>query len=1095
VLSSGIESGSTTQVTLTAKDTAGVQETSGGATFSFGLGSGTGSGTFSNLTDHNDGTYTATFTGTTIGTNTITATINGQPVSSKWANAPSMATPRGYQTATVLGNGNVLVAGGLDNNNVPLASAELYHPDTNTWSSAGSMTSPRRQQGATLLSSGKVLVATGDNNGSLPSADLYDPATNTWSATGPMIEGRGAPTATRLNNGEVLVAGGYDAGYLNSSELYNPATNTWSAAAPMSLARDGASAILLGSGKVLVFGGEGYIAEAELYDPTSNTWSSAGSMASGRGYSTATLLISGKVLVAGGAQNATAELYDPTSNTWSSAGTMSAVHEYATATLLGNGKVLVAGSEQGENAGRTRGGNITGASDLYDPAMNTWSSTSILSTPRWAHTAALLGNGKLLIAGGFGTSGALASVELYDSTVSTSTLPSITVTVGPISTSQSTLDVSAVSPAHVTSGGTMIVTLTARDSARNRETSGGATIGFALGSGTGTGTFGNVTDNNNGTYTAIFVGTSGGTNTITATINGQSLASALPTITVTGPISVLQSTVHVSDANVSSGATIIVTLTARDSAGNQEISGGATVAFALGSGAGGGTFGSVTDHNDGTYTATFVGTIAGSNTITAMIDGQSLTSAPPTITVIGPADPTRSIVTVSASSIQVNAIIQVTLTPIDTNGNLVDPNGLVFSFALGAGTGDGNFSNVFPGGTDSGNFTATAVGTVTIKAYIGGVAVTSMQSVVITPSPWTPTGPMQIVEGVPGQVLQFSTATLLPLPDGRVLVAGGGNDDGTAGTELYNPNTNTWTTAHSLPMPTMGHTATLLVGTGQVLVAGGGNDAFIDSPSNSALYQPDGAGGTWLPTGQMLTPRAFHSAAWLPGDKVLVTGGNPVSGSSVSVLSSAEMYSNGSWSAAGNMSTPRLGHTETLLGNGKVLVAGGGDNAGSGLSSAELFDPAVSSGNPWSSIASMHVVRVGATATLLKDGRVLVAGGDSSGTAELFNPATNTWTYAASLITPRSGHTATLLNNGEVLVVGGDSSTGQGSFSTAEVYDPVSDRWSSAGTLAGGGFFGHTATLLSNGQVLIAGGGAVAQLYSPPATAHIAIPTALPRAR
>ena len=198
-----------------------------------------------------------------------------------------------------------------------------------------------------------------------------------------------------------------------------------------------------------------------------------------------------------------------------------------------------------------------------------------------------------------------------------------------------------------------------------------------------------------------------------------------------------------------------------------------------------------------------------------------------------------------------------------------------------------------------------------------------------------------------------------------------------------------------------------------------------------------------------------------------------------STLAQAEA---GTWSSADSMHDPRDGHTATLLSNGKLLIAGGcaGENGNSlGLASAELYDPATGT---WTLTGSMTTARVGPTATLLPGGAVLVAGGievDQQillGSAELYDPTTGSWTITGSLNIARHLHTATLLPGGKILVVGGS-----GGDASAELYDPATGTWAFTGSMTTARIE-HTATLLASGKVLVVGGsrfGASAELYDP----------------
>jgi N-acetylneuraminic acid mutarotase len=304
-----------------------------------------------------------------------------------------------------------------------LASAANVKAQEPTWRPTGSLATARMGHTATLLANDKVLVAGGSTTGS---AELYDPETGQWSATGSLSTSRVYHIAVRLANGKVLVAGGYGDSYLTyltTSEIYDPDTGGWSAAGNLSVARvEGATATLLADGRVLVTGGSPGGSSAELYDPATGAWSSAGTMNSARYYHTATLLANGKVLVAAGGNESnlptSAELYDPATGSWTATSDLITARYIAgenvgshTATLLPNGKVLVAGGLDIED----NAFNPLATAELYDPATGQWSATGSLTTSRVGQAATLLPNGKVLVAAGYGDNQSkLISAELYD---------------------------------------------------------------------------------------------------------------------------------------------------------------------------------------------------------------------------------------------------------------------------------------------------------------------------------------------------------------------------------------------------------------------------------------------------------------------------------------------------------------------------------------------------------------------------------------------------------------------------------------------------------------------------------------------------------
>ena len=179
------------------------------------------------------------------------------------------------------------------------------------------------------------------------------------------------------------------------------------------------------------------------------------------------------------------------------------------------------------------------------------------------------------------------------------------------------------------------------------------------------------------------------------------------------------------------------------------------------------------------------------------------------------------------------------------------------------------------------------------------------------------------------------------------------------------------------------------------------------------------------------------------------------------------------FSPTGSMSTARYGSTATLLPNGKVLVAGGFGSA----ASAELYDAAT---GLFSWTGSMSTARPSHTATLLPNGKVLVAGGNLA-SAELYDPSTGLFSSTGSMSIVRSAHTATLLPSGKVLVTGGTNSSFPPATASAELYDPSTGLFSPTGSMSSARYF-HTATLLSNGDVLVVGG---TNLFSNPLSGEL----------
>jgi hypothetical protein len=283
-------------------------------------------------------------------------------------------------------------------------------------------------------------------------------------------------------------------------------------------------------------------------------------------------------------------------------------------------------------------------------------------------------------------------------------------------------------------------------------------------------------------------------------------------------------------------------------------------------------------------------------------------------------------------------------------------------------------------------------------------------------------------------------AVAAPLPDGRVLVAGGYNDGGgghyLASAEVFNPATGAFSSAGigAMSTPRRGAVAAPLPD-GRVLVAGGSYDDGTEHFLASAeVFNP--ATGTFTAVNDMGAARVRAAAAPLPDGRVLVAGGNNGS----TRLSSAEVFNpaTNAFTPVNDMSTDRARMGAAPLPDGRVLLAGGTN--GAPLSSAEIFNPAT---NTFSSadIGAMGTARQAPAAAPLPGGRVLVSGGvyfEGLGgylaSAEVFNPATNSFSSAGigAMGTARTGAVAAPLPDGRVLVAGGfDGST---RFSSAEIF-------------------------------------------------------------
>lgn len=801
------------------------------------------------------------------------------------------------------------------------------------WVMTAPLNSGRQLHSLTALPDGKVLAAGGQLSGgsdfTTATAELFDPMTGKWHETGSMITARSMHTATLLQSGRILVVGGQEPSAENSAEIYDPAVETWQATPPLPSRHEGNTATLLRDGRVLVAGARGDLVEGgnflptgregttvDIFDPSTGAWVAANDMHSRREWHSATLLDGpecdtdppphcGKVLVVGGDQDGsalyehvsgTAEMFDPATGTWSIIAPPQFGRARHSATVINGpqcqqvprpvhcGRVLVAG-------GSCRACQVAFASaEIYDPAANRWIPASPLRHPRRLHSATLLWDGTVLMAGCDNSYCNPLSTESYDP--------------------------------HKVDGNTGLVGVTTDAASMHQPHTFGATTllpsGRILVAG---GRSGGANDEKRSAE--VFVPSSLAP-TITSISPSVGFAGTSIEIRGTGFEDVLAVRFGAAQSSFQRVSLTLITATAPP-----HPDGSVQVVVVTKAGSSAASFSS-----GFTYGAHWQ-------------EHSPLTACSPSSSSCA----SRYLHTATTLS---DGSVLITGGCCDANGlglssaQLFDPSSAAWTptASLAVGRSD-HTATLLDGPACAGNSSPQYCGEVLV---VGGRATPMLTFYPSQTAPgaerynpsaktWTPTLPTASAR---------MTHTATQLADGRILVVGGRNNEDSylvlPTAEIYDPRTGGWTDAKPMAYARFGHSATLLE-TGEVLVAGGLGHPVTDCdpapcpevPLQSVeLYDP--LENAWREAAPLAVERFFHTATLLTegcaGEcgKVLAVGGERNGGAKTAAVESFDRTGTtlvdgrhllGTWSARSNLNVARVGHTATMLESGQLLIAGG----------------------------------------------------------------------------------------------------------------------------------------------------------------------------
>jgi PKD repeat protein len=435
-----------------------------------------------------------------------------------------------------------------------------------------------------------------------------------------------------------------------------------------------------------------------------------------------------------------------------------------------------------------------------------------------------------------------------------------------------------------------------------------------------------------------------------------------------------------------------------------------------------------------------------------LVEGPNTASATADL-VIRPDPLVRVRVTPAAAFVRIGATVQFSATGFDKYGNAIPDLQFTWEATGGLIVSVDRQTAEFSGGAPGSRY-EVKTSAVFKEQQRSGSAVAGV------PPAWIPAGNMSVPRRDHISIL---------LLNGKVLILGGAGQGVQLPTALlYDPATRAFTPTGRSNCVQQSGLATLLAD-GRVLVVGG----HRYMPNCAEVYDP--GTGVFTRTGAPAKAHPYGSATLLSDGRVLVAGGSvPIRVGLPDPVTTAEIFDpkTGTFSSAGDWNTPRQHHTAVLLRDGNVLIVGGFQMNAQGntqeLRSAELYVPASGTFHELGNMMITGHMGMNWDGILLKDGRVLIAGGNTS-SAEIFDPATLTFSATGNMVSVRYLTTATLLLDGRVLFVGGTVFGDSASTNSAEVYDPATGTFSSTASMMEARQQ-HTATLLPSGEVLVVGG-------------------------